>query len=185
MREYDEEPWDEITSHEDKELNHLIDEMLNEARPDRYFTRDRSWMDDIVQAVAEELERRPSEASEAARRLVHQREGQATKSANRALRRIAQEGTLPIGWGAGEAWEQIRVDLLSPPLSINGERVRLGAASPGDLRLWRQVREREAEKRLSAEAETWKGAELLEVWSQEQGVQRVEDLRALRQDRAA
>jgi hypothetical protein len=181
MREYDEEPWDEIDSHEDKELNHLIDELLNEARPDRYFTRDRSWMDDIVQVVADELERRPNEAGEAARRLVHQREGQATKSANRALRRIAQEGTLPIGWGT----EQMRADLLSPPLSINGERVRLGAASPSDLRLWRQVREREAEKRLGAEAETWKGAELLEVWSQEQGVQRVEDLRDFLRNQAA
>lgn len=185
MHEYTEEPWDEIDSHEDKELNHIVDELLNEARPDRYFTRDRSWMDGIVQAVAEELERRPNETSEAARRLVHQREGQATKSANRALRRIAQEGTLPIGWGVGEAWEQIRADLLSPPLSINGERVRLGAAGPDDLFLWRQVREREAEKRLGAEAETWKGADLLIEWARQQGVQRVEDLRALPVEQAA
>jgi len=177
MHEYTEEPWDEIDPHEDKELNHLVDDLLNKARPERYFTRDRSWMDDIVQAVTEELARRPNEAGEAARRLVHQREGQATKSANRALRRIAQEGTLPVGWGIGQAWEQIRADLLSAPLSIGGERVRLGAASPDDLSMWRKVRERDAEKRLGAEAETWRGADLLIRWAREQGVQRVEDLR--------
>lgn len=185
MYEDIEEPWDEIDPHEDMGLNHLIDGLLNGARPDRYYTNDRRWMDNIVQTVAEELERRPSEASEAARRLVHQREGQATKSANRALRRIAQEGTLPIGWGNGRPWEQIRADLLSPPLSINGERVRLGAASPDDLFLWRQVRERDAEKRLSAEAETWRGADLLIRWAREQGVHRVEDLRNLPASNAA
>lgn len=185
MHDYDEDPWDEIDSHEDKELNHLIDEALNQARPDRYFTRDRSWMDDVIQMTAEELERRPNEASEAARRLVHRREGQATQSANRVLRNIARAGTLLPGWGIGEAWDQIRADYLSLPLSIGGERVRLGAASPDDLSLWRQVRERDAEKRLSAEAETWKGADLLIEWAREQGVQRIEDLRDFPKDQAA
>lgn len=185
MHEYHEEPWDEIDSQDDKELNQLIDEALNNARPDRYFTRDRSWMDDVVQMAAEELERRPNEASEAARRLVHRREGQATQSANRVLRNIARAGTLLPGWGVGEAWERIRTDYLSLPLSVGGERVRLGAASPDDLGLWRQVRERDAEKRLSAEAETWKGADLLIEWVRAQGVQRVEDLRAPSGEQAA
>lgn len=182
MHEHDDEPWDEIASQEEKELNEIIDDALNAARPDRYFTRDRSWMDGVIQLAAEELERRPSEAADAARKLVHGREGQATQSANRVLRKIAQEGTLLPGWGVGETWERIRADYLSLPLSIGGERVRLGAASPNDLKLWRQVRERDSEKRMGAEHETWKGADLLIEWVEQQGVQRVEDLRDFHKD---
>lgn len=185
MHEFDEEPWDEIGSQEEKELNQLIDEALNAARPDRYFTRDRSWMDGVVEMVAEELERRPRELADDARKRVHQRDGVATQSANRVLRNIAQAGTLLPGWGLGESWERIRADYLSLPLSIGGERVRLGAASPDDLGLWRQVRERDAEKRMDAERETWEGADLLIKWVREQGVQRVEDLRAFHRGQSA
>ncbi|MCY0957728.1 hypothetical protein [Streptomyces sp. H27-H5] len=179
MHEPDEEAWAEGEADDEAELNLLVDSRLNRARPDRYLARDREWMDGIVEEVAAELNRHPRQVVlDAARRLVHHREGQATRSANRLLRTVAQTGVLPLGWGVGETWEVIRTDLLSRPLSISGERVRLGAAAAHDLDSWSALRELEAAKRNDSERETWAGARLLGSWVRRQGVSRVDDLRA-------
>lgn len=179
MSEYEETDWDGIDSSEDVELNEAVDRALDKSRPERYFARDHEWMSDIIEMVAEDLRARPTDLWQAAQKIVRGRDGQATRAANKVFRDIARQGTLFDGWGAGDEWERIREDLLSKPISIGGQRIRLGSASPHDLDEWVEWRKREAEKRNGAEAEAWKGAELFAQWAREQGVDRLEDLRKI------
>lgn len=164
---------------DDKELNQLIDLALTDARPDRYDAGDREWAEDVVKMAAKELKGRLDRdelIEDSARRRVNQREGQATKRANKVLRNIAETGALPIGWGEGEDWKEFLAEALNSPLSIDRERVRLGAASPGDLEQWELVNAREEDKRKLAQINTRKGGRMLADWMRAQSVQRVEDL---------
>lgn len=186
MHEFDDELWNDEGNPDDKELNQLIDEWLSNDRPERYDSGDKEWMDNVVAKTIESLNNRPDHEeviSDAARRRVYQREGQATKRANKVLRNIAETGALPIGWGEGGEWKAFLVDVLSPPLSIGRQRVRLGAASPSELEQWVLENVREEDKRRTAQASSREGARLVADWERAQGVQRFEDLRPPSGDR--
>jgi hypothetical protein len=158
---------------DDKGLNQLIDEWLSEERPERYDAETKDWMDPVVEQVATELSRRPREdvVRDNAQRRVYQREGIATKTANRILRDIADSGQLPL------EFEEDPLGRLRLPLSIDRQRVRFGAASAEDLKEWELENSREQDKRDQAQIESREGSRLLRGWMQEQGVHRVEDLR--------
>lgn len=164
------------------DLNQSIDAWLAEDRPERYDPAERGWMGRTIAKAVRALKDRDDRdqvIEEAARRLVVQREGQASKSANRILRNIAESEALPLGWGEGETWKHLRAEVLSLPLSIAKRvRIRLGAISPAELEQWELENAREEDKRRIAQITARKGARLLAEWSRTQKVQRVEDLRA-------
>lgn len=167
-------------SPETKELNDLIDDWLAAERPERYDAGDKEWMEGVVKRAATRLEGQPDHARvflDAARRRVYLREGTATRRANKFLRDIARTGQMPIGWGEGEAWKSVLSDILSAPLSIDRQRVRLGAATPADLEAWELENAREEDKRRLAQIEARLGARLLGDWLRAQGAQRVDDFR--------
>lgn len=175
MSTYDEENC--LEDPRDVELNLLVDQSLNRLRPKRYFTNDRTWLNPVVELVIDELQQRPQDIRDLAVKKVVAREGQATRGANHLLRKIAQAESLSSTWGVAESWKLIRAELLSLPISLSGgERVRLGAATAGDLRKWIDIRKNEAERRAHAEHEAWNGAELLAQWVERQGVDYVEEL---------
>ncbi|WP_327594684.1 hypothetical protein [Streptomyces chartreusis] len=177
---YDEEPWEETGPLDDEGLTQHVDLWLLDARPERYDTSDKEWLSGVVDKVAREYLRRTDlqeVVHQAAQRLVHAREGQATQRGNRFLRKIAAEGTLPAEWGEGEDWRQVLAHGLRMPLSLGGQRVCIGAAGKPDLRQWLLEREQQREKRQATETATDKGALLLIGWVERQGVDRVDDLR--------
>lgn len=168
---------------DDKELNQLIDEWLSQSRPERYDSGEKGWMDEAVKKAAEKLQLRPDREQviqDAARRRVYQREGQATKRANKVLRDIADTGQMPFGWAEGDDWRSFLSDILSLPLSIARQRVRFGACTGPDLEQWELENAREEDKRRLAQIGAREGARLLASWINAQGVSRVEDLRASR-----
>ncbi|MFB4280789.1 hypothetical protein ACBJ59_36255 [Nonomuraea sp. MTCD27] len=167
-------------SPEFKELNDLIDNWLADERPERYDSGDKEWMETVVKRTADSLEEQPDYTQvflDAARRRVYQREGTATRRANKFLRDIARTGQMPLGWGEGDAWKAVLRDILSAPLSIERSRVRLAAAAPADLEAWELENAREEDKRRLAQIEARSGARLLGDWLRQQGVQRVDDFR--------
>lgn len=175
----DEERPDE-ESVDDKELNHLIDQWLAQLRPERYDPSDKDWMDDAVERAHEALLERNDNASvvaDAARRRVYQREGHATKRANKLLRTIFEAGQLPLGWGE-ENWQVALFEDLRLPLSIDKtRRVRIGAAGPEDFTEWEVEARREQAKWAEARDNARNGALLVAAWLREQGARRFEDLR--------
>lgn len=163
----------------DKELNQLIDDLLAQARPERYDADEKEWMESVVAPVRKELQRQKSAddvALDAAKRRVYQREGLATKRTNKILRDIAETGQLPIGWGEGD-WLAFLFDILHLPMSIARRRVRFGAASAADLVAWELESAREQDKRNKAEAASREGARFLADMLDRQHAQRIEDLR--------
>lgn len=166
-------------SPDDKELNQLIDQWLAQERPERYDSNEKEWMAAVVEKARDALKDRRNDdevITDAARRRVHQREGQATKSANRVLRTIAETGQLPLGWGEGDTWRTMLFDILHLPLAVAKQRVRLGAANAADLEQWELENAREEDKRKLAQIAARRGARMLASWVQAQGAQRVEDL---------
>jgi hypothetical protein len=164
----------------DKELNHLIDQWLAQLRPERYDPNDKEWMDDAVQRARDALLERNDNAgviADAARRRVYQREGHATKRANKLLRSIYETGRLPLGWGE-DGWQVVLFDDLRLPLSIGKtSRVRIGAAGPEDFTEWELESGREQDKWVEARMNARRGAQLVAAWLREQGARRFEDLR--------
>lgn len=163
----------------DKEINALIDDLLAQHRPERYEADEKDWMGPVVVRVVKELQRQKSAdevALDAAKRRVYQREGQATKRANKELRKISETGQLPFGWGEGD-WRTFLYDILHLPMSIARQRVRFGAASAADLTDWELESAREQDKRNKAEAAAREGARILAEMLDRQNVRRVEDLR--------
>lgn len=175
----EEEPFEQDETVNDKELTHLIDDLLYDVRPERYSADDKDWMDPVITRIETELGRRRVREviHDIARRRVHNREAVATRKANRILRDINDTGQLPLGWGDGEDWKKLFVDTLHCPLSIARQRVRFGAASPQDLNQWELENARDDDKRRMAQISARAGARLVAQWALEQGVGRVEDLR--------
>lgn len=178
--DFEDQPEDLDESVTDKQLSHLIDVWLADARPERYAGEDREWMQPVFDKARDALlqcQTREQAIADAARRRVRAREGQAVKRTHKELRSIAETGQLPLGWGEGDDWKKCHFELLQLPLKIAGERVRLGAASGEDLTQWQLENSREGNedhlRRLSAR----RGAQLLANWQAQQRVRRVEDLR--------
>lgn len=172
-----EEPDETVT---DKQLGHLIDGWLADARPERYDEEDRDWMEPVFDKAREALlqcQTTEQAITDAARRRVRGREGQAVKRTHKELRNIAEMGQLPFGWGDGEDWKKYFFELLHLPLKIGGERVRLGVASGEDLTQWQLENSREGDEDQLRRINARRGAQLLAEWQSAQQVRRVEDLK--------
>ncbi len=177
--------WDGIEPEEpdnvtDKQLGELIDQWLADARPERYDDEDKDWMDPVIEKAKRALlqYRTTDEAiADAAKRRVREREGQAVKRTHSELRKIAEHGSLPLGWGDGDDWKILYYDMLHLPLKIGSGRVRLGAASPTDLEQWQVENYREEDEDKLRRIASRKGAKMLADWALAQHVKRVEDLR--------
>lgn len=119
-------------------LNEYIDAQLRNKRPDRYQLGD-SWIEEVVDSIPLDMVPVDEMRRIYLREQVNRREGEATKSANRILRKWNQTGQLELHWwnSANEplAIEYVDVDDEGEPYTKN-ERVALRAATPQDLRLW-------------------------------------------------
>lgn len=147
-----------------------IDELLYENRPDRYDVRssgdtevDAEWLDTVADKVAADLDIEDV-LKQFSRNLVRQREGRATRSANKVLRQFAQDGQLMLGW-----WEQERqpvaiVTRTQKPgrdPEIREERVALGALTAKDLLAFANEERVRAGRDFAARNATCDGAELM------------------------
>lgn len=130
--------------------NEQIDALLDQYRPDRYERHDASWRSPVVQAVALRIPVTRAQQV-AAEKIVGDREGQATKSVNRLLRRINEERQWPL--------PEFALDIMARPLSINDERVRLGAAASEDFVAWAIAERRAASQEATARFSACDGAE--------------------------
>ncbi len=164
----------------DKQLTHDIDKALGKARPERYAADDKEWMDSVVDMATKQYGSRKVEElkRDLARRRVYRRESEATKRTNKILRNIDETGQLPLGWGDGEKWKELFHDILHDPLSIAGQRVRLGVATAQDLEQWELESAREEDKRRAAQIGARSGARLLQKWLKDKGANRVDELGA-------
>ena len=152
------------------DIRKQIDSLLYSERPDRYDVRgsedtdvDAEWLDVVADKIAADLDIEDV-LRHFSRNLVRQREGQATKSANRILRQFALDGQLMLGW-----WEQERQPVAiitrtqrpgSDP-EIREERVALGALRPEDLLAFANEERVRAGRDFSARNATCDGAELM------------------------
>lgn len=159
-----------------RDLNRKIDRLLREQRPDRYVIRDTvnddeyltddevegtEWLDAVAEEVegdvpSEEIRRRY------ARSLVGQREGMATQKANGLLRKVKQDGQLPLGWMDFEDYPISVVSRIHSPgerVKIVEERVALRAVTSGDLRAFAVEERRRAARDFAARNEACEGAE--------------------------
>ena len=149
-----------------------IDWLLYENRPDRYDVRHTTeadddsdvsaeWLDDIAEQITDDLPTVEA-LTLLARNLVRQREGQATRSANKLLRRFAQDGQLMLGW-----WEQERQPVAvitrtqreGRDPEIREERVALGAMTPQDFRAFANEERIRAGRDFAARNSTCDAAE--------------------------
>lgn len=132
-----------------RDLNQLIDRLLRENRPDRYNTTAADWLDDVADMVPAELLPEDELRRFVARQIVGQREGQATRNANRLLRSIGETGQLVLHWW-DEANDPIAIitELVDDEgnARISKERVALRAATPADLRAFAHEERDRADK---------------------------------------
>lgn len=131
------------------DLTNAIDQALDLARPDRYSSREKSWLDAVITGFEPVIP--PMEARRiAARELVHRREEMACRAANRLLRDIAEHGQPPLDW----------MDLARRPLAWDQHRVCLEECTPSDFRDWADVEESRAKgdydtRMASVDAARW------------------------------
>jgi hypothetical protein len=95
------------------------------------------------------------------------------------LRNIGTMGQLPLGWGESDDWRDLLVDLLHLPLLFpeSGNKVVFGAASGQDLDQWHIEDSADDDRRQGRRAETRTGVRFVRGLMDEQGVDRVDDLR--------
>lgn len=156
-----------------------VDEMLNNARPERYDLEDQEWMEPIVRKHRDHLLQKQSAeeiAEDLARKDVHTREGVATQKLNTLLRRF-KDGEFPLGFGETEDWKAFYAAYLDAPLLIGRDKVRFGIASAEDLDDWVLEKQRAGEREQERRKETIDGAEWLAAALREQSADRVEDFR--------
>lgn len=158
-----------------------IDRLLDSERPDRYEADDHEWMEPVVRKLRDKLlEQSPEQVAEdAARRLVHIREGVATQRLNKLLRRF-KDGEFPLGFGQdGEEydWKEAYGQYLLAALLIGGHKVRFGAAAGADIDEWILEQERADARSNTRRAERLAGARVISAALWEQGDVRVEDVR--------
>lgn len=149
------------------EIRKRIDELLHDSRPDRYDVHggddgiDVEWLNIVADKIAVGLDIEDV-LKQFSRNLVRQREGQATKSANKLLRRFALDGQLPLGW-----WEMDRqpVAIVTRKQRPGGdpevreERVAVGALTAKDLLAFANEERIRAGRDFSARNAACDGAE--------------------------
>lgn len=165
----------------DQHISQLIDEWLNDARPERYEYRERDdWMEEVYEKAAAALQEWPPQhvARDQARQLVRRHESDAGRRAFRFIRNLLLDGQVPLGWdGSSDEWRALCAGDLRLPLKIDKVRVRIGTASATDLKEWITAQ-------LDLQTAKWaefemarNNVEWLIQQMHEQGVSRVEDLR--------
>lgn len=131
----------------DNDTNQLIDDLLDMHRPERYATGDRLWRApvyaDIEQRVTISEARRV-----AARQMVDQREGAATRQANDLLREIGRTQQWPLAW----------LDVARHPIAVDEQRIRLDVATAKDFREWELDERRRAANEFTARNAACDGA---------------------------
>lgn len=132
--------------------NAEIDALLDQHRPDRYAASDHRWRDPVIAAIAGRIPARQA-AQVAAERLVADREGRSTRSANEMLRKIGMERQWPL--------PEMADDLGDRPISVGDQRVCLRAATAVDLRSWAIDERRDAARDFAARSAACDGAEWL------------------------
>ena len=130
--------------------NEQIDTMLDNRRPDRYDVDDHHWRNPVVAYVAQHMPVKQAQQI-AAERVVADREGKATRSVNRMLRKVAEEKQWPI--------PETTLDLHRRPMSIGSERVCLEAATSFDFQQWAIDERRDAAQDFAARSGACDGAE--------------------------
>lgn len=167
----------------EKSLTQQIDIWLAEARPERYLSTEKDWMDAVVDRAVDEIRRLSTPrktAEELARRRTYQREGIATRQSNRVLYDIGRTGQLPLWWCDTPDWRAVHFEYLHAPVAVCARRklrVRFGAVTAEDWGEWITEHDREAEKRREAEEKARGGAEWLLSLLRQQRRDRTEDLR--------
>lgn len=173
-------------------LRKEIDRILAEKRPDRYVVRDSgimteadslipdvdglfdedtepedssetAWLDDVAEEVANLV---PDEEIRKlyARKIVGEREGNATRRANRLLRKIGRTGQLVLGWWGQEndpVSVKNRIVVPGKQVRIKEERVALRAMLSADFRRFAAEERRRAAGDFAARNDTCTGAEWL------------------------
>jgi hypothetical protein len=133
-----------------EDLNGHIDLLLARYRPDRYDAADKTWRDPVYAEISTLIPAAQAKAV-AAQQIVDQRETQATKKANRLLRKIGQDKQWPLDW----------MDCGDMPISVGGQRICLRAAQAQDLVQWAIDERRDAVLDLTARHQACEGAEWL------------------------
>lgn len=150
---------------DDLNVDQLIDQLLDQARPDRYDARDKSWLDPIIAEVAHLIPTGEAKAIAAADK-VRWRETSATRTANAFLREIGSTGQMPLDW----------MDLGRRPVAWDEHRVCLVECSPADFRDWAVVERRRAANDFAARNAACEGAEWLADKLDADGRRRLGDL---------
>lgn len=130
------------------DLSQFIDHRLDEERPDRYDSSDKTWMATVDADVAPLVPVADARLI-AARQLVQARETRATKAVNRLLREVGRTGQPPLGW----------FDLARRPIAWDAHRVRLDECLSGDFRDWAAYERRAAANEFTARNDACEGAE--------------------------
>lgn len=144
-----------------KILSEYIDKQLRMHRPDRYDPKDITWLENVAESIPDEMLPVDEIRKLYKMNLIKQREGNATRSANRILRNFNANGQLELHWWQ-EANEPIAIEWVE--FDDEGrevkrlERVALRAASPIDLRAWAENEEARAQQDFEARMETVDGA---------------------------
>jgi hypothetical protein len=147
------------------DLTRTIDMLLDQHRPARYDSADKSWMAPIEAEIASMIPEQSARAV-AARDKVRRREEMATRSVNRLLRDIGRTGQPPLDW----------MDLAPRPIAWDEHRVRLDECLPADFREWAAVERRRAANDFSARNDACEGAEWIADKLDANGARRIGEL---------
>lgn len=163
MHEYDYETAVEWTEWEAK---------LDRARPVQYKAGDISWaedlMDEAIDLIFGDSAQIRAAVAAAVTAKVRSVEKRATTRANVLLREIARTGEMPLDW----------MDYCDLPLSIDGERFKLGFCTPESFTAWELHERRQAAADFTARNEACDGAQLISGWMIAKGVLHFRDLGA-------
>lgn len=166
----------------DPDLSHVlkeIDQLLRDRRPDRYHPNvegDTEWLDNIAEEVAPLIP--DAKVREVfARKLVGQREGQATRSTNAFIREIEKSGQPPLDWFdyANDPISVITREFSGGREVVTEERVALRATTSRDFRLFAIEERRRAANEFATRNSTCEAAEWIADQIDLAGVQTFRD----------
>lgn len=142
------------------DINGLIDQLLEERRPDRYeWGISDEWLEDIAKEISTGIPVKEAQTQHAMA-LVKRREKVKTTRTNKLLREVYESRQLPIDW----------MDAISLPLAVGKERVALRACTAEDFQQFAIDERRDASREFAARHETCDAAEWMANEMIRQGV---------------
>lgn len=138
------------------DINGLIDQLLEERRPDRYeWGVSDNWLDDIAREISTGIPVKEAQAQHALS-LVKRREKVKTIRTNKLIREIYQSRQFPLDW----------LDALSLPLAVGKERVALRACTAEDFTQFaiderRAASQEHVSRSLTCDAAEWLATEMV------------------------